>query len=91
MLWHSRQRVLATSGLARYIDLPSGVLLTGRGDDWLRFRVDSPDVTNPVLLQLLISSHLRVVSFQPVQRSLEAAYLKAVGRAAAEEDHVRTN
>ncbi|HTX78900.1 MAG TPA: ABC transporter ATP-binding protein [Longilinea sp.] len=72
-------------------ELPSGVLLTGQGDDWLRFRVDSPDVANPVLLQLLISSRLRVISFQPVQRSLEAAYLEAVGRAAAEEDHVRSN
>ena len=72
-------------------DLPSGVQLTEQGDDWLRFRIDSPDITNPVLLQLLISSQLQVISFQPVHRSLEAAYLEAVGRAAAEEDHVRTN
>jgi len=72
-------------------ELPAGVLLTAQGDDWLRFRVESPDVANPVLLRLLISGQLQVISFQPVYRSLEAAYLEAVGRAAAEEDDVRSN
>jgi ABC-type multidrug transport system ATPase subunit len=73
-------------------ELPSGVLLTGQGEDWLRFRVDSPQVTNPFLLQLLVMSQMQVISFQPVHRSLETAYLEAVGRAAMEEEeHVHSN
>jgi hypothetical protein len=54
--------------------------------------VDSPQVTNPFLLQLLVMSQMQVISFQPVHRSLETAYLEAVGRAAMEEEeHVHSN
>lgn len=68
--------------------LPVGVSLTGRGDNWLRFRVEDPQRANPVLLQQLLADQLPVLSFQEVPHSLEDAYLEAVSRATKEENHV---
>lgn len=59
--------------------LPPGVELRGRGENWLRFRVDEPQLTNPILLRSLLEDSLPVVSFQEVPRSLEKAFLNAVG------------
>ncbi len=70
------------------IQLPPGVTLTGRGDCWLRFQVGNPDLSNPLLLRLLIEQSLDVVSFSKVPRSLEMAYLKAVSREQPEVSHV---
>jgi ABC-2 type transport system ATP-binding protein len=61
--------------------LPDGVDLRGQGEDWLRFRVADPRGTNPQLLRQLITDQLAVVSFQEVPRSLETAFLNAVGLA----------
>jgi ABC-2 type transport system ATP-binding protein len=57
---------------------PEGVVLTGQGENWLRFQVDDPEATNPLLLQRLLELKFPVVSFHPVARSLEDAYLQAV-------------
>jgi ABC-2 type transport system ATP-binding protein len=59
--------------------LPAGVELRDRGADWLRFRVTDPVLVNPLLLQKLIADQLAIVSFQEVPRSLEKAFLNAVG------------
>lgn len=59
-------------------DLPAGVTLTVRGETWLRFRIDHPQTTNPILLRQLLDQGLPVVSFNPVVRSLEDAYIQAV-------------
>jgi ABC-2 type transport system ATP-binding protein len=59
--------------------LPDGVDLRGVGEDWLRFRVNDPNKTNPNLLRQLLADQLAVVSFQEVPRSLEKAFLNAVG------------
>jgi ABC-2 type transport system ATP-binding protein len=68
--------------------LPNGVELTERGQDWLRFQIEDPQHTNPLLLQHLLSEHLPVIAFQEVPHSLEDAYLEAVSRAVQEEEHV---
>jgi ABC-2 type transport system ATP-binding protein len=66
-------------------DLPAGIELRERGDHWLRFRVGDPQVQNPHLIRCLLDQHLPVVSFQEVPRSLEQAFLQAVGNAQSSE------
>jgi ABC-2 type transport system ATP-binding protein len=60
--------------------LPLGVSVSGRGVNWLRFRVENPDQTNPILLAEFLRCGLGVVTFQEVRYSLERAYLEAVSR-----------
>ncbi len=67
--------------------LPPGISLTGRGDTWLRFQVGDPETANPLLLRLLVQAGLDVVSFSLVPRSLEMAYLKAIGQEHVEVSH----
>lgn len=62
--------------------------LISRGEDWVRFKVEDPDGTNPGLLQQLLAQDLQVISFQEVHRSLEDAYLEAVTRAEEAEGRV---
>jgi len=59
--------------------LPPGVELRAQGKDWLRFHIEEPEKTNPLLLQRLLDDRLPVVSFHEVPRSLEQAFLNAVG------------
>ncbi len=61
-------------------DLPAGVDLVDRGQDWLRFRVAAPESTNTGLLRQLLEQNLPVVSFAEVPRSLEQVYLQAVSQ-----------
>lgn len=68
--------------------LPEGVRLTGQGNDWLRFQVSGDaEAVNPALLRQLLQSGLEIVSFSRVPRSLEMAYLRAVGRENEEARH----
>jgi len=66
--------------------LPKGVDLTARGENWLRFKIENPDETNPALLRKLLRDKLDVVSFREVPHTLEAAYLKAVSQVHAENE-----
>lgn len=59
-------------------DLPTGVKLSGKGDNWLRFQIERPEETNPILLKQMLDSHLQVTTFQEAPRTLEQAYLAAV-------------
>ncbi len=68
--------------------LPAGVELRERGDRWLRFQVDRPDLVNPALLRALLDQQMEVVSLQEVPRSLERAFLEAVRNTGAEVQHV---
>jgi ABC-2 type transport system ATP-binding protein len=61
--------------------LPAGVDLVEKGEDWLRFKVLHPQLSNGPLLRLLLDQNLEVVSFHEVPRSLEQIYLQAVGHA----------
>lgn len=60
-------------------NLPDGVALRGRGENWLRFHVDDPQRQNAALLARLLEDRLPVVSLQEVPRSLEQAFLNAIG------------
>jgi ABC-2 type transport system ATP-binding protein len=65
--------------------LPGGVMITSRGELWLRFRIQDPEHTNPQLIQALLDCKLDVVSFKEVPQSLEEAYLAANNRVAEAE------
>jgi len=67
-------------------ELPAGVELCSQGENWLRFRVKDPDISNPPLIRQLLEGHLDLVSFQEVPRTLEQAYLAATHQAAAQEE-----
>jgi ABC-2 type transport system ATP-binding protein len=58
------------------LDLPKGVKLRESKDSHsLRFQVDDPPESNPVLLQRLSSINAPVVTFHEVAQSLEQVYL----------------
>lgn len=65
----------------RVLSLPQGVEKREQGEDWLRFRVTDPRLTNPLLLRCLVDNQLDLISFQEVPRSLEKAFLNALGMA----------
>jgi ABC-2 type transport system ATP-binding protein len=60
-------------------DLPPGLGLRARGADWLRFCVSNPQRDNPLLLRSLLDAGLPVITLQAAPRSLEKAFLQAVG------------
>ena len=68
---------------ARVFDIPAGASLTSRSESNLRFQIDDPYATNPLLLQELASKQAPLVAFQEVPRSLEQVYLKVMADAQA--------
>lgn len=66
---------------AGVIDLPQGVEMTDRGPSSLRFKVDAPQVSNPILVQALTARNAPLVSFQEVPKKLEHVYLKTMAEA----------
>lgn len=69
--------------------LPVGVTINAKGEDYLTFTVENPAESNPGLLRQLLDHGLNVISFQEMTRNLEQAYLAAMGREAQEEaNHV---
>jgi ABC-2 type transport system ATP-binding protein len=66
--------------------LPKGVTLSENNESRLRFRVERPQETNPVLLRQLTEAQAPVVTLQEVSRSLEQVYLKAMADAQAPVD-----
>ena len=67
-----------------HLQLPDGVELRARGQDWLRFLIQDPSVSNPILIHSLLNQGLAVMVFREVPRSLEQAFLGAVKQAAGE-------
>lgn len=65
------------------LKLPTGVALTERREFGLRFRVEEPHVSNPILLRELASMHAPLIAFQEVPRSLEQVYLTIMADAQA--------
>jgi ABC-2 type transport system ATP-binding protein len=63
------------------LDLPQGVALASRSANSLRFRVEAPQMVNPLLVQALTSRNAPLVSFQEVPRRLEQVYLKTMADA----------
>ena len=71
--------------------LPQGVDIQEKGEDWLRFISNTPDVINPLVVKNLVKQGFHVVSIQEISRSLEQVYLQAVSKSSDEEkeDRVR--
>jgi ABC-2 type transport system ATP-binding protein len=67
--------------------LPGGVVITGRGEDWLRYQVEDPQGANPQIVRRLVEAQMEVVAVQEVPRSLEQVYLRAVSSADGEDSH----
>ena len=63
------------------LNLPQGVTLASRSTDSIRFRVDAPQVVNPLLVSALTNRNAPLVSFQEVPRRLEQVYLKTMAEA----------
>ncbi len=61
------------------------VRVSAWGDDWVRYQVDDPVQTNPILLRRLVAAGADVIALGEVSESLEAVYLRLV--AAGEEAH----
>ena len=61
--------------------LPEGVTLSEDNGSSLRFRVERPKETNPLLLRQLSAAQAPVMTLQEVPRSLEQVYLKAMANA----------
>jgi ABC-2 type transport system ATP-binding protein len=62
---------------------PDGVTISGREAGWMRFRVDKPQVSNPLLIHELSLHNAPILSVQESQRSLEQVYLKVMADAHA--------
>jgi ABC-2 type transport system ATP-binding protein len=60
------------------LPVPAGIVLTGQGSNWIRYRSTDPELTNPIFLKLLVSQDLPVLSLQLVPRNLEQVYLQAI-------------
>ena len=64
------------NGLAK--DIADMVQIEDSGDQWLRFRVAAPDVTNPALIRRIMGLGVEIVTLAPVSQTLEEIYLQVV-------------
>ncbi len=71
------------------LQMPSGVVVTRRADDSLRFSVEHPDDANPWIVQQLAAQHAPLVTLQEVPRSLEEVYLRIMEDVQAHPAEVR--
>jgi len=70
------------------LELPRGVTLSHRSARSLRFHIEQPHSSNPLLMRALTSRHAPLVAFQEVPRSLEQVYLKVMTDAQKGAAHV---
>jgi ABC-2 type transport system ATP-binding protein len=63
------------------LNLPMGVTPLISGEAGPRFRIDDPQVSNPMLLQELFKHGVQVVALQELPRTLEQVYLAAMAKA----------
>lgn len=71
------------NGLAK--DLSDMIEIEAEGLDWLRFKVDDPYVTNPVVMNKLVAMGVQVVTLSSMTKSLEDIYLQVVKEDESEE------
>lgn len=65
------------------LNLPKGVTVSENNGSKLKFRVQRPQESNPLLLRQLSEAQAPVVTLQEVSRSLEQVYLKVMADAQA--------
>jgi ABC-2 type transport system ATP-binding protein len=66
--------------LRETFNLPAGVTPLEAGEAGPRFRVEDPQMANPVLLRELMERGLEVVALQELPRTLEQVYLAAMAQ-----------
>jgi len=71
------------NGLAK--DIGDMVRVEEAGDDWLRYRVEDPKMTNPALLRRISGLGIDVVTLSPISQTLEEIYLQVVKEDEAQE------
>jgi ABC-2 type transport system ATP-binding protein len=71
------------NGLAK--DIGDMVRVEESGDDWLRYRVENPKMTNPALLRRISGLGIDVVTLSPISQTLEEIYLQVVKEDEAQE------
>lgn len=64
--------------------MPANVRLLERGERWLRYEVENPDVTNPSVIDAMMRAGIPIVTLAEVERSLEDLYLRVVEDSAQE-------
>ena len=68
--------------------LPDGVTISGHKPDWMCFRVEKPQVSNPLLVHELSLRNAPILTVQESSRSLEQVYLKVMADAHIGHSHV---
>jgi len=63
------------------LNLPAGVTLSERDAERMRFQIEQPRVSNPLLVHELSARKAPVMSMQEAPRSLEQVYLKVMAEA----------
>jgi ABC-2 type transport system ATP-binding protein len=63
------------------LNLPAGVIPIVAGEAGPRFRIEDPQVSNPMLLKELYERGVQVVALQELPRTLEQVYLAAMTQA----------
>ncbi len=61
-------------------EFPPGTELVEKTEHSLRYQVQEPDISNPILIRQLQDHQFGMISVQEVSRSLEQAYLQAVSQ-----------
>jgi ABC-2 type transport system ATP-binding protein len=72
--------ILRRGTLRDRIRLPAGVVQLETGKQGPRFRVEEPQIANPIILKELIKNGAEIVAFQESPRTLEQAYLAAMAQ-----------
>jgi ABC-2 type transport system ATP-binding protein len=62
------------------LNLPPGVIPLEASDTGSRFRVEDPQISNPILLKELMKRKVKVVALQELPRTLEQVYLAAMAQ-----------
>jgi ABC-2 type transport system ATP-binding protein len=73
------------NGLAK--DIGDLVEVEAQGQDWLRYRVRQPEVTNPALVRRVSELGVDIVTLSPVSQTLEAVYLQIMQEDESKDEH----
>ncbi len=63
------------------LHIPEGANLIERSESSIRFQIENPRETNPLVMRELASAHAPLMAFQEVPRTLEQVYLKVMAEA----------
>jgi ABC-2 type transport system ATP-binding protein len=58
--------------------LPDEATLVSKGEGWFQYQTDTPEDTNPKVIQSLVNKNIPVLGLKEVSRSLEKVYMQAI-------------